>query len=207
MPTIRCAAITLEYTIAVMELIDRGSRFNMATANFTIKSVFGIPAVWIKPLARRIEYLAHVVGSPAGDASINHGYRASQRNEEMSRCGLAPFWMKATISRKSERHNARSTRQSHRPIRHARRIAGVSTAELDDRNSGLREGRIPVPQTLCPIRSCVSIFLTLLASRDHVVPLAFEHQRKDYTFAPQVCHIRAHAAARLMCMRTDVSES
>ena len=70
MPTIRCAAITLEYTIAVMELIDRGSRVNIAAAKLAIKVSIRVSRVGVKPLARRIEYLDHVVASPASGTFV-----------------------------------------------------------------------------------------------------------------------------------------
>lgn len=66
MPTIRRAAIILEYTMSAMVLIDRGSGFNKAAAKLAIKVPLRVSRVGVKPLARRIEYLAHVVGSLAG---------------------------------------------------------------------------------------------------------------------------------------------
>ena len=62
MPTIRRAAIILEYTMSAMVLIDRGSGFNIEAAKLAIKVPLRVSRVGVKPLARWIEYLAHVVG-------------------------------------------------------------------------------------------------------------------------------------------------
>ena len=48
--------------MSAMELIDRGSGFNIVAAKLAIKTSLSVSRVGVKPLARRIEYLAHVVG-------------------------------------------------------------------------------------------------------------------------------------------------
>ena len=45
--------------MSAMVLIDRGSGFNIAAAKLAIKVPPRVSRVGVKPLARRIEYLAH----------------------------------------------------------------------------------------------------------------------------------------------------
>lgn len=52
--------------MSAMVLIDRESGFNIAAAPIAIEMPFPVARVRVKPLALRIEDLAHVVGSPAG---------------------------------------------------------------------------------------------------------------------------------------------
>ena len=57
MPTIRRAAIILEYTMSAMVLINREGGFNIAAAELAIKAPLRVSRVGVKPLALRIEDL------------------------------------------------------------------------------------------------------------------------------------------------------
>ena len=76
MPTIRRTAVKMKDELVVGRSIYTPLRVDRNCGNDVVRSLLavevsvGIARVWIKPLARRIEYLAHVVDSPAGGTFV-----------------------------------------------------------------------------------------------------------------------------------------
>ena len=98
--------------------------------------------------------------------------------------GLAPGWVAGLVARLVDvgvGFHSCGRPKAQAPEGHARRVMGVATTKLDYGRIVGRELGIPVVEAATPVLGGRAVLLSLAAVIDHVVPLAFQHKRKDRT--------------------------